>query len=201
MIDWKAQRLWIGGIVLAVIIGVVSAPLLDASQKKEAQRLEELRKRTETDDLALRQLNEDIAATEKLKTQLKAADVAKAMPPVDRLRVAEILERHAAESHLTHFIYTLSPEEKTVVDTIGAGKQTLASSKLSLSADAPTDTDAYQFIETLRRAFPGRLAFQDVSVQRIGAEATTISNANIHLTASGDWLSNGANPVLTGKTP
>ena len=145
MIDWKAQRLWIGGIVLAVIISAISAPLFEASQQKGTQRLKDLRKRTEQADLALHQLTEDIAATEKLKTKIKADDVAKALPPVDRLRVAEILEHRAAESHLIHFTYTLSPEEKTVVDTIGAGKQTLANSKLSLSADAPTDTEAYQF--------------------------------------------------------
>ena len=66
----------------------------------------------------------------------------------------------------------------------------------------PTKTaEEPQFIETLRHAFPGRLAFQDISVQRIGTETTPISNANIHLMASGDWLSNGASPVLTGKTP
>ena len=147
MIDWKAHRVWLALIALAAIIGAAGTPLLGLSQQKVTQKLASLREADIKNDQALRQLEDDITATEKLKSQIKPSDVAKSLPPVDRLRIAEILEHRAAESHLTHFTYTLSPEEKTAIDTIGPGKQTLA-------ADAPTDTEATQFIKSLRRSLP-----------------------------------------------
>lgn len=196
MIDWRTHRGWIGMLGLALIIGAGNEPVLGMAQQKAAQRLAGLRADYSKTAAALKQLQDDVAATESLKTKIDEAEVEKSLAPVDRLRAAQILERRAAEVHLTHFSYTLSPEERTAVETVGAGRQELTVSKLTLAADAPTDTDAFMFFDAVRRTLPGRLVLRQVSLQRIGAADTPVSDANLHATASGDWLSNGASPNL-----
>ena len=198
MINWKIHRIWVGGLILASLIAVAGTPLLGMSQQKLERKLVTLRETTEKTEQAARQLQEDIAATQKLKTKIKANEVEQSLAPVDRLRVAQIVEHRAMESHLTHFTYVFSPEEKTVIDTVGEGKQMLATSKLSLAADAPTDTEAYQFLEALRQSLPGRLTWRDMTMQRLGTPSAPMTDGNIHLTARGEWLSNGASADLMG---
>ncbi|MGB9152743.1 MAG: hypothetical protein WCD70_06615 [Alphaproteobacteria bacterium] len=200
MIDWRPHRIWIGLLIVAFIVGAGNAPVLGIAQQNEKQRLASLLADYNKTADELHQLQDDIAATENLKTKIDEADVDKSLAPVDRLRVAQIIERRAAETHLTHFTYTLSPEQKTPIDTVDAGKQELATSTLALTADAPTDTDAYLFFDSLRRTLPGRLSVRQLSLQRIGAADAPVSDANLHLTASGDWLSNGASQSLAEDT-
>jgi hypothetical protein len=175
-----------------MILGIGNVPVLGIAQQKASQKLAVLREDCDKTNKALSQLKEDIAATENLKTKIDESEIEKFLAPVDRLRAAQIMEHRAEEAHLTQFAYTLSPEQKTLVDTVGAGQQELATSKLTLTADVPTDTDAYLFFDCLRRTLPGRLVLHQLSLQRIGAADAPISAANLHMTASADWLSNGA---------
>jgi hypothetical protein len=196
MIDWYPHRGWIGVLTLAVIIGICNAPVLGLAQQRAGQKLAGLRAENAQTSQALRQLQDDIEAANKMKTEMDINEAESLLAPVDRLRAAQILEHRAAESRLIHFTYTLSPEEKVQIETADAGKQELATSKWTLAADAPTDTDAYAFIDAIIRTLPGRVTLHQISLQRTGAENAVISAANLHLTASGDWLSNGANPHL-----
>ena len=196
MIDWRAHRLWIGILCLALVIAAANAPLLGAAQEQETRKLAVLRQEYEKTAKALRQLQEDIAATEKLKTQIEDKEVEKSLSSTNRLEAARILERRAAESHLTHLVYTFSPEEKTAIDTPGSGTQTLATSRMTLTADAPTDVEIYLFFDSLRHSLPGRVTLRALSLHRIGAEDTPITASNLHLSAQAVWLSNGASPNL-----
>lgn len=199
MIDWRPHRVWIGLLALAIIIGFSQAPVLGLAQLKAEQKRTALHNENNRTTQALAQLQEDIAAAEKMKNEIAVDEAEKFLAPVDRLRTAQILEHRAAEARLTHFTYTLSPEEATQVETIGSGKQQLATSKFSLSADAPTDTDTYVFLDAIIKTLPGRVTLRQMSLQRIGVPDAPISEANLHLTASGEWLSNGASRNLAEK--
>ncbi|MFA4993912.1 MAG: hypothetical protein WC521_01210 [Bdellovibrionales bacterium] len=199
MIDFRPHRVWIGLLVLAVLLGAGNAPFLGIAQQKAEAKRAKLQKENKETISALQQLREDITTAEKMKTEIDETLANKFLAPVDRLRSAQILERRAAESGLTHFSYTLSPEEKTFVDTLGVGKQALAVSQWSITADAPTDVDAFAFLEALRRTLPGRVTLHRMSLQRTGRKDAPISGANIRLTASGEWLSNGASFNIAEK--
>ena len=197
MIDFRPHRVWIGIMALAVLIGAGNAPVIGIAEQKAEQKRAALQVENEKALDTLRQMREDILAVEKMKTVIDDAAAKEFLAPVDRLRAAQILERRAAESGLTHFTYTLFPEEKTSLDTSSAGKQELATSKWTLAADAPTDLDAYVFLDAIGRTLPGHITLRQITLQRIGAKDAPITEANVHLAASGEWLSNGAvpNPV------
>jgi len=183
-------------LALASLIGTGGAPALNLARQKAEQKWISLKKENETSSETLRQLKEDIAAAEEMKKEIDVDAARKSLAPIDRLRAAQVLERRAAEANLTRFTYTLSPEEKTFVDTVGAGRQELATSKWTVAADAPTDTDAYVFLDAIARTLPGRVALRALSIRRTGEKDAPLSAANIHLTASGEWLSNGASRDL-----
>ncbi len=201
MSKFKRHRLWLFLLALALLIGATAQPLLTFAQQEAASKRAHLRTEILKNRQALSQLQEDIAATEKLKRQITDKEAEDALPPVDRLRVAQSLERRAVEAHLTHLIYTIAPEEKVVIDTPSAEKQNLACSKITLNADAPTDKDAYRFLDSVRHTLPGRVTFQTLSVTRLPTAEGSVTASNVHLTAEGNWLSNGANPHLEEKRP
>jgi hypothetical protein len=194
--DWRAHKLWIALLALAIMIGLGNAPVLGLAQRKAEQKLAFLQDENDKTAKALHQLQQDIADAAKMKTEIDAGETEKFLAPVDRLRVAQILEHRATESHLTNFSYILSPEEKTQVETAGSGKQDLATSKITLAADAPTDIDTYAFLDAISRTLPGHFTLRQMSLHRIGAADTALSEANLHLTANGEWLSNGASRDL-----
>ncbi|MDR3423471.1 MAG: hypothetical protein P4M13_00115 [Alphaproteobacteria bacterium] len=200
MIDWRKHRVWIGLLSLALVIEAGKAPVLGMAQQKAAQKLAALRAENDKTAAALRQFQDDLATAEKMKTEIDASETEKFLAPVDRLRVAEILEHRAAEARLSHFIYSFAPEQKTLIVTVDAGKQELATSKVTLAADAPTDTDVWVFLDAVRRTLPGRFALREFSLQRMGDANAPVAAANVHVTAKGDWLSNGASRNLAEET-
>jgi len=84
---------------------------------------------------------------------MDATEMQRLLAPVDRLKVAAMLERQAQASHLRNFTYSLSAENKYTGS--GAGVQDLAQSDISLSAEAPLDGDIYAFIEQSGISCPG----------------------------------------------
>ena len=198
--DLKPHRLWMGILALAVVIGAGHAPFIDAARQREETKLATMRAEQQKTMTALNQLRDDIAATEKLKTKIDAAEAEQYMKPVNRLRTAKLLERRAAEARLSRFSYILSPESKTPVETIAAGTQNLASSQLSLTAETATDIDAYIFLDSLRRTLPGRFSLRQFSLERMAAPDAPIAATNLRLIAKGEWLSNGAAENLAENT-
>jgi hypothetical protein len=200
MIDFRSHRVWMWMLVLAVVIGAGGSPALNLARQKAEQTRISLLKENEKSEQALRQLRDDIAAAEKMKTVIDDDAAKKSLAAVDRLRAAQILEQRAAEANLTRFAYTVSPEEKTFIDTVGAGRQELATSKWTVTADAPTDIDVFVFLDAISHTLPGRVTLRALSIQRIGENEALISDANVHLTANGEWLSNGASRNLAEHT-
>jgi hypothetical protein len=194
MTDWAAHRLWLSLLAIAVIIGAANAPLIGMATRAERTKLENLRSQSQKETDALRQLQDDLDATENLKTQIDDSDADRSLQSVNRLRVAKMLETRAAESRLTSFTYSLSPEKPTEFDTIGAGKQTLATSDVAMTADAPTDIDVYRFVENIRLSLPGRLALRHLSMERAAQPNAPIAATNLHVKIDAEWLSNGAAP-------
>ncbi len=192
MIDVRPHKTWIAALIAAALIAAASTPLFGLAQRKAAIKLTTLRKETAKTNEALRQINEDKIAIENMKNKIDVNAAKKYLRPVDRLRAAQILEDRAAESRLTGLSYTLSPEQKTDINTPGAGKQALARAQWTIAADAPADTDAFAFLDSLGRALPGRIELREMNLRRLGGKDSQISEANVRLTASGEWLSNGA---------
>ncbi|MFA5041241.1 MAG: hypothetical protein WC464_06385 [Bdellovibrionales bacterium] len=192
--DFRSHKGWIGLMVLAILVGAGNAPLLGAAEKKAAQKLVSLKKENEKAVAALRQMEEDLATVEKMKTVIDDNAAKKYLAPVDRLDAAQILERRAAEAGLTRFTYTLSPEKKASFDMVGISKHDLATSQWTVTADAPSDVDVYAFLDAISHTLPGRITVHQISLQRITEEGDPISFANIRFAANGEWLSNGASP-------
>ncbi len=195
MIDLRPHKKWMGVWAVSLLLGAASTPLLGVALHKAEQRRTALLQQKEKALNDIQQLNEDTAAAEKMKNEIDAVEARKYLAPADRLQAANILESRAAEARLTNLAYTFSPEEKVIVDTVGAGKQQLAKSKWCVTADAPSDIDVYNFLDALQQTLPGRLTLSQISIERIG-EKEAISNANVRLTVSGEWLSNGASQTF-----
>jgi hypothetical protein len=193
MIDLRPHRKWIGLLALAALMAVTNASVLDLALDKAEGKRQKLNAENKEAAADLRQLKEDLLAVEKMKDEIDADTAKKDLAPVDRLRAARTLENRATEAKLTRLTYTFSPEEKVTVDTVAAGKQDFALSKWTVSADAPTDLDAYVFLDSLSRTLPGQVTFRQLSIQRLPRKSdNSLSTMNVHLRASGEWLSNGA---------
>ncbi|MDE1900899.1 MAG: hypothetical protein KGI37_04540 [Alphaproteobacteria bacterium] len=198
MIDWRAHRLWLGIMIAALTLAAVNAPLLHYAKNKAAAHLSAVTKENTKAMQAVAQLKSDIALTKKLQSEIDKAETAKFLAPIDRLQAMKILEHRAAESRLSNVTYTLSPETKTPIETIGAGVQDFTTSQLTLNADAPTDLDAYTFLNLMHTAFPGRFTLRHMSITRIVSPDAPAAATNIHLAINGVWLSNGAPKNLVG---
>ncbi len=192
MIDWRPHRLWIGLLALALTIGASHATILALAQSKAEKKLSSLKLDYQKTSRALQQLEEDIAEAERMRTEMDLSDAEKFLAPSDRLRTAQLLERMAAESRLTRFNYALSPEQKTTIETLTGSMQEFATSKWNLSADAPTDVDAFVFLDEMAAQIQGSVTIREVSLDRLGSKDSPIASANVRLMANGDWLSNGA---------
>jgi hypothetical protein len=201
MSDWQQHRKWIVLLSVAFILAAIKAPLLDGAQREAARKLDAMHAQKEKTDAALAQFQSDLAEIDKMKDVIDDREIEKFMMPVDRLRAAQILEHRAHEARLSHFTYNMSPEEKTNIDTVSAGKQEMAISKITFAADAPTDNNIYAFFDAVRRTLPGRIALHDMIIARIDSADKPIKAANLRMTASADWLSNGSAKNLVEETP
>lgn len=199
MMAGQPHARWIGIFGLAVLIGMLSGPMLGLVQRSANQKHDALKAENERLSEALRQLQEDTAAAEKMKADIDLPSARKFLAPADRLRAAKIVESRAYEARLSNLSYTLSPEQKAVFETPGSGKQELATSRLTLTADAPVDTNAYVFLDALSRTLPGHLTLREIKLQRLGKAGAPVGKANIRFSATADWLSNGVAKNLAEK--
>lgn len=186
-------------LALALIIGLGKDPALGLALRKAEARLFTLRTEKNKTEAALAQLQSDIEEAKKMQGKIDAKEADKILEPTDRLRTAKLMERRATEAGLTRFTYSISPERKTPIDTVGSGKQDFAESVVGIEADAPTDIEAYAFLEALRREMPGRFALHTLRLERTDKNDAPITNANVHMKASGKWLANGAGGDLTER--
>lgn len=191
---------WIGLLTLAVTLTWASTPLLDRLHEIAAQRLIDARAARAAAEQSLHQLQDDIAAAEKLGGQIGIAEADRALIPADRIAAVTALERSAAALRLGHFTYTLEPEQALTVDAPGIVPQTLAVSTLTVSGEAPLDTDVYAFCAGARRFLPGRLRLQQLSVERTGS-AAALEARNTRFTARFEWLSNGSAGAAVASAP
>jgi len=192
MIDWRPHKVWIGLLGAALAIALGHATVLSYAQGKAERRLSFLRLEHEKVVKALRQLEEDIAEAERMRTEMDVSEAEKYLAPADRLQTAQLLERLAADFRLTRFSYTLAPEQKKSIETLTGGAQEVAECHWALAADAPTDIDAFAFLDEIMGQMQGAVSIREMSLDRLGAKDAPMAQANIRLTASGEWLSNGA---------
>lgn len=192
MIDIKPHRRWLGFFFAALFLSLFGTSLLGLAQRKAEEKRLALHRENEKAQADLAQLRDDLATVEKMQSEIDQKTAQRYIAPVDRLRAMETLERRAAEALLSHFFSKISPEEKVVVDTVSAGKQNLARSQWNVTAEAPADTAAFVFLDSMRRTLPGRVTIKHLSIQRLHDLKAPLSNANVKLVANGEWLSNGA---------
>jgi hypothetical protein len=175
--------------------------LVGFAQRKAEESRADIRRDKEQAADALRQLKEDAVAAQSMKNEIDVASAKKYLEPTDRLRAAQTLERRAAEFGLTNLAYTMGPEQKVSHQTVASGAQEVALSLITLSANAPSDTDVYAFFDALSRTIPGRVSLREISLQRLNGVDAPIAEANVRLDAQADWLSNGAAQTLTEAKP
>jgi len=195
MIALAPHKKWISLLAVALVLGICNNMFVDEAVTESERTLASLRTKNHASFRAMEQLKEDIASAETLKTVLDDQAAQKFLAPIDRVRTGEILERRAEEARLTHFSYSLSPEEKTSFDTEASQKLALGLCTITLEADAPTDLDVYIFLDSVDRMLSGSLALKRLSLQRITPYASPMTAANLHFKVIGKWLSNGTSTI------
>jgi hypothetical protein len=198
MIKLHPHRWWFGLLVFSVFLYVATKPVVSFLQDREQRQVEMISAEYARVKTSFQQLEDDIATVQKLSRQMSAEDIEKILAPVDRLKVATMLEHQAAASRLQNFAYTIAPEQKLSFNTPGAGSQMLAQSEITLAADVPLDADAYAFVEHLRASLPGRGQLRALTIERIGESQAALAVTNLHMTARIDWLSAGSDKTVVG---
>jgi hypothetical protein len=192
--NWAAfhqHRAWLLLMAAALSLILVIDPLLNAAQEHEKHRADDLAIQWKRWREAQSHFHNGVS-----NTAITMADIDRLLAPVQRLHVAADLERQASTSRLSHFTYTLGPENKAHADLLDSGD--LAESDVVMSADAPLDSDVYAFLQNASRNLPGRVTLKRLSVARLTTDAP-LTLANAHMEATLDWLSNGANADKVGK--
>lgn len=183
----KPHRGWMSLLAGGLLILTLGPALMHSQFTAAARRAADLKtEQARLDEVALR-LDEDTRMAANRDIVLSADDISHLLEPANRLQSMGALERQAAARHLTHFTYTLAPERKAKAVIVSTDD--LTESGLDLAADAPLDTDAYQFINNLHDILPGRLHLRHLILSRINPDAP-LSAANIHMEANMEWLSN-----------
>ncbi len=185
----KQHRLWIALIVCAVAIMTGSGPLAGLLRKDAVRDLTMIQSARAKTGQDLKQLRDNVAAARKLAGEIDRAEAEQVLAPSDRLKAASMFENEAAQGRLSHFTYTLAPEERVAIDA-GGEKHDLAVSIITLSADAPDDVYIYSSLERMRQSLPGRARLQQLSISRPG-NPDALAAQNVHFEATLEWLSNG----------
>jgi Sec-independent protein translocase protein TatA len=192
------HRFWIGILIVAVFLVVSGPAALQRFMPEATQGLAQLRSQHAEAEQALRQLDDDMATVKKLQGQMSVDQATASLTPVNRLRIATMLERDAGENLIDHLTYTLSPEQKTRLQSPGGEAQDLATSTITIGGEAPQDVVVYRFIEAVRRGMPGRVSLRQFSIERSSHDETLAQN-NVKFTASFEWLSNGAGKQMAAQ--
>jgi len=184
------HRKWLALLIAALFLMTASSPGLRLLRAEATQHLADMRAAQGKTRQALHQLQDDIESVKKLEGQMDPAEAEKFLAPVDRMAAANALQQNAANMRLSHFTYNLSPEQKIKIDAPEAGPQELSLSTLTLSGDAPLDTDIYAFIDGLHHLLPGRVRLQQLSLERTDKADPHLTARNMHFEATLEWLSN-----------
>src|ERR1700722_180170 len=169
-------------LVFSAVLYVGATPVVGYWLDAERQQTGAMEADTAQTQQSVQMLEDDVAAAQKLSSQLDPKEIERLLAPVDRLKVATLLEHQAAASHMQNFAYTLAPEQRVTFTTPGAGPQQLAQSEITVSADAALDTETYTFVEHLRTILPGRLHLRAFTIERIGDAQTALASTNVHMT-------------------
>ncbi len=192
------HRYWLGLLAFAFVLTVASPPFLRMLTDEAIQNLSQVKAERMQAQQALHQMEGDFATVQGPESNMSAVEAEQFLAPVDRLRVATILEHAADEALVGHFTYTLSPEQKTTISGPEGTPQELAVSTITVGGDVPSDIYMYNFVEGMRRLLPGRLRVQQVSLERSGKEDAPLDAYNLRFTATLEWLSNGTTKDMAG---
>lgn len=192
MIDLSPHKKWIVVLTAAFFLWIGGGPVLGVAQRKVEERRVLLHREKQKTGEAFAQLKQDIAEAENARSEIDLVTARKYLAPVERLLISGLLDDLAAHVRMTEVSSILAPEKKAFFDTIGAGKVELALSPWELVAKAPTDTAVYIFLDSVEKTLPGRFVLRRLSLERLGGRDSVISGAGIRVSASGEWLSNGA---------
>ena len=184
------------GMAIALLAG--GLPLLHWAQGSAAREATQTAAAMAKTEEAQRQLQSNIAAAHELAGRISEADVVRLLAPIDRLQTAGVLERQATAARLTHFTYTLAAERKDIAVVTGEATPGLVVSAITITADAPLDTDVFAFLAGLQTALPGRLRVVQMMLARTGDGRQPVAASNVHVEARLDWLSNGSARALAG---
>ncbi len=194
--DIKPHQTWIsllGGALVLLFAGPALVGQMERSTQHSAAEI--VAERLELQESATR-FHDDMQLSNRPEGQMSADEITRLLAPIDRLQAVAGLERQAASAQLSHFTYALSPEQKPKTAILGANN--LTESHITMSADAPLDTDVTAFIKSLNYVLPGRVRLQQFTLTRSNPDAA-LSLANVHMDAVVEWVSNGAAKDKVGK--
>jgi hypothetical protein len=191
------HRFWFALLAGSLALILTSAPLLRVAEDGAAKNLVQLQNKHDQTEQALHQLQDDVAAAQKLENEMTLSEAEQSLAPVDRLLAANAMEQEAEAAHLRGFSYTLSPEQKIKMEESVPEPQEVAVSTITLHGEAPTDSNIYGFISAMHDLLPGRIRLQQLSLSRIANDAS-VAAYNLRFNATFEWLSNGAVKDMAG---
>lgn len=139
-------------------------------------------------------LNRQIASWEanareakSLSNTLSDEDISRLLDPMPSGQIKPMIEAMAATAHLTHLKIQLSEGQPWDGGETFMGIANLAKHSLSIEAEAPMDTNIYQFVESLPH-IGGHLDFTEIKITRLPQDA--LAALNVHLTLNAFWYGN-----------
>lgn len=185
------HKYWIFWLLAAIFALVVGSPTLEYLHKNELNQETKqtlLQKELST---SLQQLRKDAQDAQQLGKAMDEATASAILAPVDRSKIAIILEQQAAGADLINFTYSISPIGPVADNSITITTKDLAISTISLQADAPADVSVYRFISSIKKNVPGRLKLQQLQISRTSvSDDAPLGPTNVKIMAKLEWLYN-----------
>ena len=193
MSNIRQHKVWVFWLITAIFTLIVGAPSLGYLHKNMSEKAisqNHLQKELST---SLRQLREDAQMAQQLSRTIDEAQASSILAPVDRSKVAVMLEQQAAGADLSKFVYSIAPEKPVTDSAITSTTKKLVSSFIDLQAEAPEDISIYRFISSIQKNIPGRARLQQLQISRVTQNTNVaLGAANVKMVAKIEWLSNSS---------
>jgi len=179
---------WLAAFCAACVLLTATDPLSEKARAIFSDKIRQAENMKSEAERSLQFLRADANTARALSREVTAGEVEAFLAPTDRLQIAARLEQLAAGHRLSRLVYAFSPEKSFVPPPSAPDAEGLSESVLTLEADAPHDVEVFRFLEEARKLLPGRACMKNLTIELL----PRLAAANVHFSASIDWLSNGS---------
>ena len=196
--QWLHHRQWaiiLCGALLLLLIEPLASKRIDT---RLANTLSTLDKRHETLEKLIDQWNQDALTATSLDGTISEKDVQRHLAPFNQTMMVQRLESVAASARLFNITVTLSPPKGWQATELFAGIEGIDERALKIEADAPMDSDALDFLDSLDK-LDGKLDLESITITPLSRTKTfSLDALNVHISATFRWLTNS---VATPEAP